>query len=510
MVRTVIICFALLVAPAIAGAEDEAAQRLVKALYDTDPFVRLHAAAELAQLSTPPPEAAAPLMAALTDHHAMVRFYVARALGRMRGAEEIKRKLLEALGDESWIVRRQAARALGRQQLSPKRFDVRLREIYTPEQLARDYQIELVFYTHRPLKPPGKYALADLHSPRWPLRWLAVRDLAARRDGDAAAAILRLLDDPHPAVAAETELQLRASGEDGTRAMNLYHRNRRSRSPHKLAIDARRVHKDDLFTLALLADMYEFGDANLRRDVLQCFGRVGRKDRFVQRLLSDALIDTERPLQLQAWRIIQQSGLAADIAETVADEALQMNDSAALVRAAEKLQRLGPTGAAVKESLRRHLSSRDPYVRLAAAKALQSMEDDAHLLLPVLENLFDADDVRVRKQAVRAVASAGNAGKPVLRRQLRHERKDVCLQVAEMLIDQGENNAALAGALIELLDTSDASRQQAAAELLGRLGPTAAPALSKLADVALSGKNTAAAKAAFDAIRKIRQKDERK
>ena len=114
-VPTAVVCLTLL-APATPAAdpvpEDALVRRLIDALKDTDPDVRLNLTAALAKIG---PAAVEPLVTALKDSLPERRAGAAQALGQIgAGAKAALPQLLDALDDKDLDVRRQASFAVSR------------------------------------------------------------------------------------------------------------------------------------------------------------------------------------------------------------------------------------------------------------------------------------------------------------------------------------------------------------------------------------------------------------
>src|SRR5262249_2629863 len=104
------------------GVKETAKARLLRALEDESPRVRVAAPPVLWKLIPDPVPLVPVLIACLSDRDAFVRWHAATTLGEMgQAAEPALPALLVALYDRDDVVQMHAARALGNLGLAPER-----------------------------------------------------------------------------------------------------------------------------------------------------------------------------------------------------------------------------------------------------------------------------------------------------------------------------------------------------------------------------------------------------
>jgi HEAT repeat protein len=215
-----------------------------------------------------------------------------------------------------------------------------------------------------------------------------------------------------------------------------------------------------------------------------------------------------------AWRPAESPSGVVDAAQagmrgTVQRLADGLDDPDARARRAviDVLETLGATAAPAAPALVRALSDSDPFVRWSAARTLGKISPtSAETAVPALVELLKDADLDLRVAAAAALERYGRAARtavPGLIRMLQATDADLRVAVIHALGAIGSPEAAQAlPGLTTAVGDPDPRVQQAAAEVLGELGPVAGDAVEPLRRALQTGAPKVQ-KAAGEALLKI-------
>jgi HEAT repeat protein len=216
--------------------------------------------------------------------------------------------------------------------------------------------------------------------------------------------------------------------------------------------------------------------------------------------LAEALADEERDTrQVAAARVLGRIGAEAAAAVPTLTQALRSEHTHVRQAAAEALAGIGPAAAPAVPALADKLSDWSPAVRQATAEALGRVGPAADVAVPALIQLLSDREETARQAAVTALVRIGPATVPLLLRLLTDPERDE-RRHAERLKWEAETLTWLGNMDVDAVrresrkavgnlnwyfqyaraDWNDAVRQ-AAATVLGRLGPAARDAVPVLA-----------------------------
>lgn len=356
------------------------------------------------------------------------------------------------------------------------------------------------------------------------VRAVATAALGRLRAGEAAAALVGLLNDPNPLVRQALAEALAGLGHTvGSRRNHLVQaalhssglwlsrilRRRRQNSPPPddpaaLALAALR---------ALLADsaaavraraaesLGEVGNAaapaapdlvQLLRDddeVVRCraaeaLGRVADRSAETVDPLTSLLAEPNAPVRIAVAGALGELGAAAAPAVPSLLPLLQHSDEAVRQAAAEAVGRIGVLPENASRGLCDGLSSADNVVREQVAEALGTIGAPAAEAAPELASALADDSDRVRAKAAEALGKMGEAAAgavPKLVRALRDQDNWVSALAAEALGEIGDSAAeAAVPALVRSLRHPNPLIRANAAEALGKMGTAARGAIPPL------------------------------
>jgi HEAT repeat protein len=126
------------------------------------------------------------------------------------------------------------------------------------------------------------------------------------------------------------------------------------------------------------------------------------------------------------------------------------------------------------------LKDKDPFVRVAAARALGALPPAPEITLPILEKMLKDSDAATAQYALDALASIGPKAVPRLIELLKH--KDLRVQVVYILGQIGPGAAPAVEELAKLINEQDKHLATETVIAIGKIGPdakSAVPALTK-------------------------------
>jgi HEAT repeat protein len=146
------------------------------------------------------------------------------------------------------------------------------------------------------------------------------------------------------------------------------------------------------------------------------------------------------------------------------------------------------------------LKSKDPGIRTAAAKGLQSLQAPPEMVGPALVALINDADEEVQVHAVDAIASLGESVVPRVTNGLKNPQlRHAAIQVLRKL---GPKAAGAVQPLMEAASSGDAKLRTEINLALGAIGPAAAPATEMLAK-SLESSDAGERESALYALRQI-------
>jgi HEAT repeat protein len=412
----------LVVCAAVARAESESVAALLKDLVSGDESVRLRAIDLLGEQAAATPEVLGALGDQLKDHSAVVRAHAAHALGHLGpAARPVIAGLAPLIVDSDATVRRTAIRTWARIHPSPD-VSIPLLEnvLKDADPTVRGEVLEILAEIGKPAVPALIQALGQEKTVYWAC--LVLGEIGP----DAADAASALAD--------------------------------------VLAVNGR---------------------PEVRREAALALGSIGPAAASATPTLSKALGDREVSVVAGAayalGRIGPEAKPAVPALEKCADGAdllLRTISTWALAKIergneARRLDAVSLLAAA--------LGSRQPQVRLAAARGLADLRPAPELVLPAIKNALENRDMAVATTAVEALASLGEPALPALIDALKIER--IRPAVARILGGMGPQAKKAVPALAEIVvrDGRIPARCEALMAL-GAIGPDAAESVSAVVE----------------------------
>lgn len=223
--------------------------------------------------------------------------------------------------------------------------------------------------------------------------------------------------------------------------------------------------------------------------IARVLGQFGNEDEDVTNALLSLSHDADPDVQKEAVNSLGQIA-ANEAASARLVELLESPDAEVRRVAAGALRTTTPPSAfdTVRPALRDRLLDDDPHVRVAAARSLGSLGEDATVYLPVLEELLSHKDGTVVEEVLRAYQELGPRAKPSIPHLIDALNTDAYVAAGFGAYDLCQSvpwaiaaiGAPAVPALIEVLDDPDPLVRGHAAETLGLIGADAAPAVPAL------------------------------
>lgn len=218
----------------------------------------------------------------------------------------------------------------------------------------------------------------------------------------------------------------------------------------------------------------------VRREAALALGAIGSAASSAEPQLAAAL-DDELTRDAATFALGQIGSVQPSTEKKIASNAqsehkvLSTVSMWALVRFHPEDRQLAKNAA---EKLIHRLKDDNAFVRLAAARALSSLQLDSQITMPIFEQvLADSDEATVH-HALDALAALGKAAVPRLIAALEHERLQG--QVAYILGQIGPDAAAATDALAGLAADSNARVANESVLALAKIGPSAKGAALRL------------------------------
>jgi HEAT repeat protein len=221
----------------------------------------------------------------------------------------------------------------------------------------------------------------------------------------------------------------------------------------------------------------------VRAGALRALAQIGRRTRAVSTALRRGLRDRDAQVRVETavglWRLrVGEQDPVAFLANMLQDP--EEKDPCEAARGLGEIH-TGSGGAEreATEALVKALKSKDPRVRVYALRALWRVDREERVILPLVRDLMESSDVRVRRVAVQIVGELGRDAKvgPLLLDALQDRAPPVREEAMEALTRRGAEAVPL---LQEALGHKSPAVRAGAAEVLGRIGRAAGPALGSL------------------------------
>ena len=223
----------------------------------------------------------------------------------------------------------------------------------------------------------------------------------------------------------------------------------------------------------------------LRREAALSLGAIGPGAEAAVPSLIKLLEDPDYGVRLGAVFAVGRIGPAAKAADAALQK-LAMTNPPALLRAllVWAMARVKPEDKAMTRKavsiLCESMRSQEPRVRATALRGLGDLHTVPDVIVPAMKRLLDEGPTEVRDDALTVLASVGEPAVPALTAAL--QQSDVRLRAIEMLGRLGPKAAPAAGALVGLLKSDDPVTCREALRAIGAIGPAArsgVPAITK-------------------------------
>ena len=406
----------LVLAGATAWAAESSLKELLAALKSADEPARLKAIDQLGKQGEKAAEAGAPLTALLGDKSVAVRAHAATALGEIgNSAKSAAPALVELLKDADETVRRQAVKALVEIRPGPQVMMPLFEKIMEGSDPTAQMRILHAVADAGEAAVPGLIrALKNEKVEYWAC--IVLRDIGPPAKA-AVPALIEALKSPRPDVRREAVLALGAM--------------------------------DDAALPAVPQIAAALGDEHAGTAATFVLGQLGK-------------------IPADAEAKIRENTKSDD--KTLASVSLW-----ALARVHPEDKELRRETA---EKLIENLKDKDPFVRVAAARALAALPPAPEIMLPIFEKMLKDTDDATAQYALDALASLGPKAVPRLIDLLQH--KEIRVQVVYVLGQIGPGAAPAVDALAKLIGDEDKNLSTEAVLALGKIGPDAKGAVPAL------------------------------
>jgi HEAT repeat protein len=386
-------------------------------LKSTDEATRLKAIDELGLQGGKAAEAVAPLTELLKDKSAVVRARAARALGEIGApAKSAAPELASLLTDPDETVRRQTVQALRAIRPGPQVMLPLLTKLLEDSDPGVQMRILQSMAEAGPAAVPGLIeALKNDKTTYWAC--IVLREIGPDAK-DAAPALAEKLKDPRPEIRREAVLALGALNEGAIPVLPQI----------AAALDDEDARTAATFVMGELGNIPKNAEAKI-------YANAKSDDKFLS--------------TVSLWAL-------------------------ARVHPEDKELRRQAT-----EQLVDRLKEQDPFVRVAAARALTALPPAPEITLPIWEKALKDADTTTIHHALDALASLGPQAVPKLVEILK-QHKELRIQVAYTLGQIGPGAAAATEALAGLVVDEDFNVSTEAVLALGKIGPAAASAVPAL------------------------------
>ncbi|MGA2796097.1 MAG: HEAT repeat domain-containing protein [Thermoguttaceae bacterium] len=398
-------------------AVDSSVKEFTGQLKSSDEAARLKAIDELGLQGGKAAEAVAPLTGLLKDKSAVVRAHAARALGEIGApAKSAAAELASLLKDPDETVRRQTVQALHAIRPGPQVMLPLLTKLLEDSDPGVQMRILHAIAEAGPAAVPGLIeALKNDKTTYWACIVLREIGPAAK---DAAPALAEKLKDPRPEIRREAVLTLGALNEAAIPVLPQI----------AAALDDEDARSAATFVMGQLGKIPANAEAKIRANAKS-------DDKFLS--------------TVSLWALAR---VHPEDKELCRQATTQLVD---------------------------RLKEQDPFVRVAAARALAALPPAPEITLPILEKALKDADTTTIQHALDALASLGPQAVPRLVDILK-QHKELRVQVAYTLGQIGPGAAAATEALAGLVADEDFNVSTEAVLALAKIGPAAASAVPAL------------------------------
>jgi len=328
---------------------------------------------------------------------------------------------------------------------------------------------------------PAVPAMADLlKDPDETVRRMVVQAVQAIRPGSAVAVPLcvKLLEDPDPAVRARVLSAIAQAGEKAVPSLIKALQN--DKATYWACLVLREIGPDAKDAVPALTEKLKDPRPEIRREAALTLGAMGPAAEAAIPQIA-ALLADEHARNAATFVLGELGQIPAD-AEATIRAAAKTQDKLLSTVSLWALTRVHPDDKDLRreatEQLILRLKEKEPFVRVAAARALAALPPAPEITGPIWEKaLADADEATLQ-HALDALASIGAPAVPRLIDALKHEK--VRADVAYILGRIGPAAAPATAALSKLIDDKHARVAHEAVLALGAIGPAAKEAVPAL------------------------------
>jgi HEAT repeat protein len=406
----------LILAGSIAWAAETAVKEMIGAAQSGDETARLAAIDKLGTQGENAAEAVAPLMKLLGDKAPAIRAHAAKSLGELGDpAKPAASALVELLKDADPAVRREALKAIAALHPGPQVMQPLFEQVMESSDPTAQMRIMNAVAEAGEAAVPGLIkALQNEKLAYWAC--VVLREIGPQAKA-AAPALVEAIKSPRPDVRREAVLALGAMDD-------------RSAS-----------------TVAQIATL--LGDEHAATAATFVLGQLGTIPEDADaKIRENAKSDDKTLASVSLWALAR----------------VHPDDKELRREATEKIVE--------------NLKDKDPFVRVAAARALAALPPAPEITLPIFEKALKDADAATAQYALDALATLGPNGVPRLIELLKH--KDLRVQVVYVLGQIGPGAAPAVGALAKFIDDQDEQLATETVLALGKIGPNAKAAVPAL------------------------------
>jgi HEAT repeat protein len=242
-------------------------------------------------------------------------------------------------------------------------------------------------------------------------------------------------------------------------------------------------------------------EVSVRREAAAALGVIGPEGAAAVPALLQALDDEDTTVRQEALTTLGRIGPAARAAVPVLLHALRDKDTDYRVLTLQALGGIGPENEAVVPTLVKMLLDDDrEKMRFTATGILKTFGSKARAAIPELARGLKRNDVGVRNAAAAVLGSIGPEALPQLLTVVRDPERDIRQTVNEALRNMGPKARDAIPVLTEVLKSEDNFEdRRAAVWVLAEIGPDALPVLIQ----ALQDQANDVRRAAVQAIAKL-------